>query len=210
MADEMVPTVLNTNAADQASDSEPSDDALPFFDQWYWTMQGIRSIVDALGHDLRSGALAPLVEHFCERWRRQQDPVCPDLAVVDSTDSMLLVLRQLLNGSLYGKDELQAYTGFVDRLEEAAWLMPLWEEADVFVWLYRSLDEFSALLRFPTQESMVLWVHLAAMVKTLEKQWWLQGWADYIISSVYHRLDREHKFWICKPASKMGWIIPED
>ncbi|KAM0282491.1 hypothetical protein ACHAQH_003005 [Verticillium albo-atrum] len=186
-------------------------DSISLFHQWYWTMQGIRSITDVLGSDIRQGHLAPLTTHFGDRWRLQDSGVLLTTTVpLASVADMLDELQHRLDAAVSDPDDLRSYTLFVNRLREAAWTMLAWNDVDVFVWLYRSLDDFAPLLCLPTQETMVLWAHLAVVVKFFERQWWLRGWADNIMSTVYQRLDWEHTMWVYRAAVEMNWVIPEE
>ncbi|KAG7117765.1 Sterol uptake control protein 2 like [Verticillium longisporum] len=202
--------IVVLNLPEPPSEADSSENPC-FFRQWYWTMHGIRSITDFLGSAIQRGYLAPLTTYFGARWSLQDSGLLlattlPTVSIVDMLDE----LQQRLNDTVLDPEELGSYTSFLDRLREAAGTMSSWQEFDVFVWLFRSLDEFALLLQLPTQETMVLWAHVAVVVKAFEGQWWLKGWADNIMSLVYQRLDWEHTTWVYRAAVEMNWIMPEE
>ena len=79
---------------------------------------------------------------------------------------------------------------------------------DAFIWMYKIANEFFPLLRIPTQEAVAIFAHFCVLLKRLENQWWLNGWADHLISKAYHLLDDEHRLWIQWPIEEIGWLPP--
>lgn len=82
------------------------------------------------------------------------------------------------------------------------------ETTDVFMWIYRVADSFLPFLRVPTQEAIAIFAHFCVLFKRIRNQWWLEGWADHLISKAYGLLDEEHRLWIRWPIEEMGWLPP--
>ena len=61
----------------------------------------------------------------------------------------------------------------------------------------------------PTQEAVVIFAHFSILLKHHESHWWLQGWAEHLISRAYEILDDEHRSWIEWPMREVGWM-PSD
>jgi hypothetical protein len=203
--------VLNVPKQPVEVDS-PLLEEMEFIQPLLWTIHGIRSIRDVLEDDLRGGHLAPLAEHCQLRWHLQFGSEGAEVstgAISESVDNMFNELQERLACTASGAEEELYYHALVGRLREAVFLAPWWEEMDLFVWLYRSLDEFSVVNDLPTQNTLVIWAHLAVIIKMSEQQWWLQGWAEHIMASVYKKLDRKHRPWVYGAALEMGWIIPD-
>jgi hypothetical protein len=58
----------------------------------------------------------------------------------------------------------------------------------------------------PTQEAVVIFAHFSILLKHHESHWWLQGWAEHLISRAYEILDDEHRSWIEWPMREVGWM----
>lgn len=76
------------------------------------------------------------------------------------------------------------------------------------MWIYRYTDSFLPYLKLPTQEALAILAYFCIMVKKVETQWWLQGWANRIMSEIYDRLDEEHRTWIYPAIEEIGWVPP--
>ena len=87
---------------------------------------------------------------------------------------------------------------------------PKLEEWDIFVWQWDSAKDFIPLLRGsdPPQEAMAIYAHFLIMLKKLENQWWLEGWATHMMEMIWASLDEEHRLWIQWPIQEIGWVPP--
>jgi hypothetical protein len=82
------------------------------------------------------------------------------------------------------------------------------ELTDAFMWIYRVADNFLPYLKVPTQEAVAIFAHFCVLLKRVPDQWWLDGWADHLISKAYGLLDHEHRLWIRWAIEEMGWVPP--
>jgi hypothetical protein len=89
-------------------------------------------------------------------------------------------------------------------------LCPKLEAWDIFVWQWDAAKDFIPLLRGsePRQEAVVIYAHFVIMLKKLENQWWLEGWARHLMERVWESLDEEHRQWIRWPIEELGWVPP--
>jgi hypothetical protein len=89
-------------------------------------------------------------------------------------------------------------------------IAPALEAWDIFVWQWDAAKDFIPLLRgsAPHQEAMTIYAHFLVMLKKLENQWWLDGWATHLMERIWNSLDDEYKLWIQWPIQELGWIPP--
>jgi len=60
----------------------------------------------------------------------------------------------------------------------------------------------------PAQEAVAIFAHFSILLRHHESHWWLQGWAEHLISRAYEILDAEHRSWIEWPMNEVGWMPP--
>lgn len=87
---------------------------------------------------------------------------------------------------------------------------PQLEAWDVLVWQWKFSDDFARLLRGPEpeQEAVAIYSHFFVMLKRLESQWWLEGWATHLMEKAWAVLDEEHRGWVQWPIEELGWVPP--
>ncbi|KAK4033343.1 hypothetical protein C8A01DRAFT_19701 [Parachaetomium inaequale] len=90
----------------------------------------------------------------------------------------------------------------------AAWTnLEAW---DMLVWQWTQGKDFLPLLEAvsPPQEAVVIFAYCLLVVRKLENQWWVEGWADHLMSKTWALLDEEHRHWVVWATEEMGWIPP--
>ncbi|KAK6223018.1 C6 zinc finger protein [Colletotrichum tabaci] len=173
------------------------------------TLQGMKGLLEILWDTLSTSALAPLLSHGSGRLITQQHSFHPAETDFPPTCSSLDEFQARINTQGMDPDTLMAYNRAIEALWGVMdWRRQHWEEADALIWVYRCLVDFIPLLSLQKQEALVLLAHFAVVLKTCETRWWMQGWAIRIISNAYQQLDDEHKIWVYRPATDIGWIIP--
>lgn len=102
--------------------------------------------------------------------------------------------------------------GGADGIGGAASWARAWEPVDItdaFVWQFLVAEDFLPLLREPPeQEAVAIFAHFFILLKRLDSHWWLQGWADDLVSRAWHVLDQDHRLWIQWPIEELGWVPP--
>ncbi|KAK5624889.1 hypothetical protein RRF57_000605 [Xylaria bambusicola] len=173
---------------------------------WFFLHQGTRALSELASTRL-DGALAPIFQHGTERWEAREasrlaaspvnqhlDRLCtliersePDIALRNTYINAISELRKSFLSMECGHG--QAY-----------------EVTDIFIWVFVVGDDLVPLLRVPTQSAVTILAFFCVLLKGLKSQWWLNGWADYLMAKSYALLDREHRLWIQWPMEEIGYI----
>lgn len=167
-----------------------------------YLMPGTKELHSALGNDALTGSLSPLITVAAEKWNLQR----PDLMTAMWKNDILCELQKRINTSVADVATLKIHNDMVNSLRSATNSSSDWEATDVFLWIYKSTDGFLGLVEAENQEAMAILAHLCILIKRAETQWWLQGWANRIMSEVHGRLDEQHRPWIQKAAEDIGWF----
>ena len=54
--------------------------------------------------------------------------------------------------------------------------------------------------------SLVILAYFSVLVKTLEYEWFMQGWADHMLEGVAELLGEEYRHWLDWPAEEIRII----
>jgi hypothetical protein len=84
------------------------------------------------------------------------------------------------------------------------------EAWDMLIWQWTQGKDFLPLLEAvsPPQEAVVIFAYCLLVVRKLENQWWVEGWADHLMGKTWALLDEEHRHWVVWATEEMGWIPP--
>lgn len=90
---------------------------------------------------------------------------------------------------------------------------PSWtklEAWDILIWQWTQGKNFLPLLdaAAPPQEAVVIFAYCVLVLKKLESQWYVEGWADHLMGKTWALLDEEHRHWVVWATEEMGWIPP--
>ncbi|KAK2041971.1 hypothetical protein LZ31DRAFT_632977 [Colletotrichum somersetense] len=179
------------------------------FPDWTFLLSGACSLIKLLNSRNYAGPLTPLLTYAKERFFAARDDS-------RAQPGALECLRQRVNGSGIDGDLLRIYNLAIDELGYPM-ALALHDDGgrgmdivDIFIWKYFVSDEFLPLLKTPgaKQEAVVIYAHFCIVLKRLESQWWLQGWATHLISQAWALLDESHKSWIQWPMDELGWAPP--
>jgi len=175
-------------------------------------IRGTKSLVELIGDKAaENGPLSSFFIRGKERWLAMHPEMVPGYEPVASAGPPLLQeLQMLLDESVTNAETLRIYTFAVDKLRRSLGLLGGSSQLDImdaFVWVWEVADEFLQLLEEPTQEAVAIFAHFCVLLKRLENQWWLQNWADHLMSRAYDILDDHHKLWIHWPMEQIGWVV---
>lgn len=196
---------------------------------WLTMLRSAEPILSILNPQSYRGALTPLFAYGRERWnliwRKAQAPA----------SSILVNLQNEINRTCDDPEVLCIYNYVIDKLRRILSLLvldtspgdssrdgdgdtsmasapatPRLEAWDIFVWQWDAAKDFVPLLRGsePRQEAVVIYAHFLIMLKKLENQWWLEGWATHMMEKVWASLDEEHRLWVQWPIEELGWVPP--
>ncbi|KAF6843840.1 C6 zinc finger protein [Colletotrichum musicola] len=178
------------------------------FPDWLFLLRGTRGLLKILDPRAYTGPLLPMFTHGRERYMHTRDD-----SKVQS--DLLADLQRLVNKTCATPELLPIYNRAIDELRRTLSVF-LWDGGrgmditDAFVWKYLMAEEFLPLLKSPgaTQEAVAIFSHFCILLKRLENEWWLQGWATHLISRAWVLLDQDHRLWIQWPIEELGWVPP--
>lgn len=176
------------------------------YPDWMFLLQGTRTFIRILGARV-NGPVAPLFNHGADRWTAREFESEPKSRVYEHLESMrsLIALRQvdvaLCDIYLRAIDELKKSFAVFDCVGNEHR-----DLTDAFVWVFEVTEDLLPLLREPTQEAVAIFAFFIVLLKRLERQWWLRGWADHLIARSYNLLDEEHRLWIRWPLQETGYV----
>jgi hypothetical protein len=133
---------------------------------------------------------------------------CLDVELLPVYDRVIEHLRRMLDLILRHEDSTdtaqhEAIAG-VSRPPSAI------EAWDILTWQWTVGKDFLPLLQGsrPRQEAVSIFAHFLVMLRKLESQWWLEGWADNLMGKVWAVLDEEHRTWVNWPMEELSWVPP--
>ncbi|KAI1333783.1 hypothetical protein F5Y15DRAFT_403972 [Xylariaceae sp. FL0016] len=176
------------------------------FPDWLFLLQGTRTFIGVMGVQ-SFGPLAPLFKHGIDRWTVREDNMDQTSPATVHLDNIRMQISQsVTDGGL-----LETYQRALEELQKSFSIFDSGRNVprdltDAFVWIFMVADDFLPLLRAPTQEALTIFAYFCILLKRLERQWWMHGWADHLIAKTHSLLDDEHKLWIRWPIEEMGWV----
>ncbi|KAH9887513.1 hypothetical protein F4778DRAFT_756960 [Xylariomycetidae sp. FL2044] len=175
------------------------------FPDWMFLLQGTYAITSVLGVQ-SEGLLAPLFNHGIERFIAREDNsnALPAHQHLES-------LRELISRRELDKKLTTIYLDAIEELKKSFSLFDPRNNSrrdltDAFVWIHMVVVDFIPLLRDPLQEAVAIFAFWCVLLKRLENQWWLHGWANHLIAKSFNLLDEEHRLWIRWPIEEIGWV----
>ena len=172
-------------------------------------MKGTRIILRMMGDNIFKGQLAAMFAHGEARWNIMHPKTTDGHS--DGAPSPLQDLQMWLDESTKHRDHLYIYSRAIRELQSLYRLLTTdtrLEILDAFVWIWEVADDFLPLLELSTQGAVVIFAYFCVVLKRLDNQWWLQGWADHLMSQAYATLDDEHRLWIGWPIEQIGLVVP--
>ena len=196
---------------------------------WLTMLRSAEPILSVLNPASYKGALSPLFAFGRDRWQLVWRGPQP------TGSSILVDIQSTINKTCSDPELLFIYNDVIDKLRRVLSMLVLdtspretpldgdgdismsagsgvsrLEAWDIFVWQWDAAKDFVPLLREsePKQEAVVIYAHFLVMLKKLENQWWLEGWATHIMEKVWASLDDEHRLWIQWPIEELGWVPP--
>lgn len=169
---------------------------------WFQLLKGVRSILEMFGSDrVFSG---PPFQSLSAGHQQANQPV----AVVRGLPRLDWIGHfQQLRDNIKLSDDLDALLD-IEALD-SLWVCyrATWGGIDgtyrgdaknqtVFIWIYHLKDEFVRRLQDLKPMSLIIFAYFALLLKTLQQIWFISGWPQHIIYSIYTQLDSSHKHWL--------------
>ncbi|KAI0198883.1 hypothetical protein F4808DRAFT_434122 [Astrocystis sublimbata] len=176
------------------------------FPSWFFLHQGTRALSELAGAQL-DGPLAPIFQHGMNRWAARE----VERPIMSPANQHLDRLQTAIYHSEPDAGLRRIYITAISELRKSFLCMECgrdqgYEVTDIFVWVFQVGDDLVPLLREPTQSAVTILAFFCVLLRALKSQWWLNGWADYLMAKSYELLDREHRLWIQWPMEEMGYI----
>ncbi|KAH8163202.1 hypothetical protein CIB48_g5041 [Xylaria polymorpha] len=173
---------------------------------WFFLHQGTRALSELAGTQFDE-PLAPLFRHGIDRWEARE----VEQQTASPVNQHLDRLQTSIERSEPDAGLRNTYINAISELRKSFQSMECgrgqaYEVTDIFVWVFQVGDDFVPLLRAPTQSAMAILAFFCVLLRGLKSQWWLNGWADYLMAKSYALLDSEHRLWIQWPMEEIGYI----
>ncbi|KAK4099182.1 hypothetical protein N658DRAFT_170405 [Parathielavia hyrcaniae] len=197
---------------------------------WLRLLHGMEPILHMLNPKEYRGVLTPLFDFGRSRMQPflkttpPRDPTlladtqslihrtCANPDLIPIYDDIIEQLRRMLGlilvpphgamGVANGSPASGVATGGLAWTKIEAW--------DILIWQWTQGKNFLPLLEAacPPQEAVVIFAYCLLVLRKLENQWWVEGWADHLMSKTWALLDEEHRHWVGWATEEMGWIPP--
>ncbi|KAJ2998991.1 hypothetical protein NUW58_g138 [Xylaria curta] len=173
---------------------------------WLFLHQGTRALSELAGAKV-DGPLAPIFQHGADRWEAREG----ERQTASTANQHLDRLQTRIERSEQDVGLRNTYVNAISELRKSFMSMDrgrgqAYEVINVFIWVFQVGDDFVPLLREPTQNAVTILAFFCVLLKGLKSQWWLHGWADYLMGKSYALLDREHRLWIQWPMEEIGYV----
>ena len=181
---------------------------------WLTLFRGTRSIIESSYNTLHNGVLSPM---FIAGRRRTALREAAHVNAADGTteEGQLGELQQSIRDTVTDPQTLQIYMEAIDELQKVFrvaynGLFQTIESTDIFIFFLQVSEEYLIFLQERKQESLAIFAYFCVIAKSLEKNWWSEGWSNHLMSRVYALLDEEHKLWIRWPIEEIGWFPTQE
>ena len=193
-----------------ATPKPPTDDANAGIQKeildWFHMVRGCNSVLQTQWETLSQSFLAPLLK------KGMMHETAPSHSVRD-TVHITGLLRLCSNDSLSQDTEaanvyaltihelLNSYTQVTILMERKQDFVPV-----MFVWPITIPQAYLMYLRERRPEAMVILAHYAALLRRVDDQWYMEGWAQYLVRQIDSALGDEWKSWLAWPKEVMGLV----
>jgi hypothetical protein len=193
----------------------PSPSSFLLFDdegpaEWISLFRGIQTVVQLHHEDILNGILPPLIKigisaalqegNSLPSW--ESDQLARLRLMVDST-STSREDSQILNLAVDNLIKL-----FSSRIGSDGRKVSL-QFQSIGVWIYRSTDEFVALLQKRHPAALAIFAHACIPLNDVSSHWTMAGWIPHLLTGIWERLPQEYHQWIQWPIQQIGWIPSE-
>ncbi|QSS59627.1 C6 zinc finger domain-containing protein [Histoplasma capsulatum] len=171
---------------------------------WFHMVRGCNSVLQTQWGTLSRSFLAPLLHKAMTQQTAPSHDVHDSDRVTDllrlcsservaqdreTANAYALAIHQLLN----------AYTQVSILSERKQDFVPV-----IFVWPIAIPQTYLKLLGERKPEAMVILAHYSALLQRLDDQWFMKGWARYLVKQIEMTLGEEWQPWLCWPKEVTG------
>jgi hypothetical protein len=171
---------------------------------WFHMVRGCNSVLQTQWETLSRSFLAPLLKRGMIHETAASHSV-PDTVHVTSllrlcADERLAQDREAANGYALAIHELLNALTQVSILKDRKQdFVPV-----IFVWPIAIPQSYLALLSEHTPEAMVILAYYAALLQSVDDQWYMKGWGSYLVTQIDAALGEEWEAWLEWPKVVTG------
>lgn len=180
------------------------------FPNWLYLLKGTRAIAEVIDNAKRDNSpLAPIFLLGGERWRATEQA-----ADNHPAQNQLNHLRDFIKTRELPEYEKGVYIEALRQLHQHFAILGAGagnlrrDFTEAFAWIFRLAEDFMPLLKLATKEAITIFAHWCVLIKHVDNQWWIQGWAEHLIAKAYSMLDVVYRLWIRWPMEEIGWSPP--
>ncbi|PGH08681.1 hypothetical protein AJ79_05963 [Helicocarpus griseus UAMH5409] len=171
---------------------------------WFYMVRGCNSVLQTQWPTLSQSFLAPLLkkgmthETAASHTVRDSDRVT-DLLRLCSSESVVQDRETANAYALAIHELLNAYTQVSILMERKQDFVPV-----IFVWPIAIPQAYLRLLGERKPEAMVILAHYSALLQRVDDQWFMKGWARYLVKQIETALGEEWQRWLEWPKEVTG------
>lgn len=177
---------------------------------WFYMVRGCNSVLQSQWETLSRSFLAPLLkkgmmhETAASYSVRDSDRVTDLLRLCSRGENNMAEDRETTNAYALAIHELlNAYTQVSILTERKQDFVPV-----IFVWPIAIPQSYLRLLGERKPEAMVILAHYSVLLARVDDQWYMKGWARYLVKQVETALGEEWAPWLLWPKEMTGAQLP--
>ena len=173
---------------------------------WLSLLKGVQSVMHTESKTISLSPLAAIFQDISEQGNSLQS------LPIDINESLIELENNI---DIYSRDYPTKYQTLYKAVSELKRSYRLVYGGDqqsrnmvryVFIWLYHISDDFLKLLKETDNVALCILGYFCVLLKQVENNWWIEGWAIHLLSQIYSQLDELHRSWIRWPIEQIGWV----
>jgi hypothetical protein len=167
---------------------------------WFHMIRGCNSVLQTQWDTVSHSFLAPLLKKGMvhETAASHNIPDCnrvTDLLRLCATGSLTHEDQETANAYALAIHELlNAYTQVSILMDRKQDFVPV-----IFVWPVSIPQRYLDMLRDRQPEAMIILAYYAVLLRRVDNQWFMHGWARYLVTLIHAALDEEWHEWLTWP-----------
>lgn len=199
---------LNDGTETNADDRHKSAQILG--EDWIPIIRGIQAVLAPMYDHIKLGVLGPLLD--LDNWEGIDPDTVPEAELQPFRDVQETWSKnndsEVYDRSLYLLRKAFAYTKQFESPPSGdhpgwgynrSWSAPL-------IWLYSAPEEYFTLLHQRQPPALILFAHCGALLHTIDRIWFAEGWGSSIVRVVSEVLGSYWSPWLKWPRGKVGLV----
>jgi len=171
---------------------------------WFHLLRGVNSVLQLQWETIAHSFMGPLLraglqnETISAHTVKDSEKITDLLRLCSSPN--LLHERDASNAYALAIHELlKVYTQASIRKDRGQGVV-----ASIFVWPNAIPQAYLALLGEGKPEAMIIMAHYSVLLKMLDNEWFVKGWARYLVTSIAESIGDEWQEWLMWPKEMVG------